>query len=153
MIGEKLRDGSERFLGRAMLALCRYRKDEIDYRPALDDALQALREVDAKQRLAFVLAQAASIESERGELETAASRASEAVKLGEILQQPSETALARAILLRVARERGDSAAAHEQVTALASLRGYARHVKTLVERELAASGSIDGLEPALLGAQ
>ncbi|MFZ1863309.1 MAG: AAA family ATPase [Polyangiales bacterium] len=153
VIGEKLRDGSERSLGRAMLALCRYRKDETDYRLALEDALQALREVDAKQRLAFVLTQAASIESERGELETAAAHASEAAELGEILQQPSETALARAILLRVARERGDSTAAREQVAALARLRGYARHVKAVVERELAESGSIDGLEPPVLEAK
>jgi DNA-binding SARP family transcriptional activator len=147
VIGEKLRDGSERSLGRAMLALCRYRKDEVDYRAALDDALEALREVDAKQRLAFVLTQAASIESERGELETARARASEAVELGEILEKPSETGLARAVLLRVARERGDSRDAQEQIAALGRLRGYAKHVKDFVDRELAQSGPAHEPQP------
>jgi hypothetical protein len=100
-IGEKLREGSERPLGRAMLALCRYQKGEADHRAALEAALQELRDVDAKQRLAFVLTQAAAIESERGELESAAARAAEAEAIGAILQQPSESALARAVLLRI----------------------------------------------------
>lgn len=141
VIGEKLREGSERPLGRAMLALCRYRKDAGEYRPALEDALQSLREVDAKQRLAFVLTQAASIESERGLFDSAARRADEAVELAEVLQQPSEMALARAVLLRVARERGDGAAVREQAEALHNLTGYARHVGAVVERELAAAES------------
>lgn len=150
-IGEKLREGSERALGRAMLALCRYRKNEADHRSSLDDALQALREVDAKQRLAFVLTQTASIETERGELERAATRAREAVQLGEILEQPSETALARAILLRVAWERGDSVAVQEQMTALRELGGYARHVKDFVDRELARCELEPGLQPSAQG--
>lgn len=153
VIGEKLRDGSERPLGRAVLALCRYRKDEVDYRRALDDALQALREVDAKQRLAFVLTQAATIESERGELESAAARAREAAQLGEILQQPSETALARAVLLRIARERGDLEEMREQASKLAKLGGYANHVRSVVEREIAASGLSLGSDPSELGAR
>lgn len=138
-IGEKLREGSERPLGRALLALCRYRKDGTDHRIALDDALQSLREVDAKQRLAFVLTQAASIESERGQLETAAERAEEAVELARILEQPSAMALARAVLLRIARARGDRAAMQEQEERLRQLSGYAKHVHAIVEAELAAS--------------
>ncbi|KPK16018.1 MAG: hypothetical protein AMJ62_07505 [Myxococcales bacterium SG8_38] len=153
IIGEKLREGSERPLGRAMLALCRYRKDDVDYRRALDDALQALREVDAKQRLAFALTQAATIESERGELESAAARAREAADLGQVLQQPSETALARAVLLRIARERGDLPAMREQASELMKLRGYANHVRAVVERELAASGLSLGSDPSELGVQ
>jgi hypothetical protein len=140
IMGEKLREGSERPLGRAMLAVCRYRKDEADYRPALEDALKALREVDAKQRLAFVLTQAASIESERGELDLASVRAAEAAELGRILQQPSEVALARSILLRIARERGDRAAMREEAAKLQRLTGYAKHIRAIVDRELTASG-------------
>jgi len=140
VIGEKLREGSERPLGRAMLALCRYRKDDADYRPALEDALQALREVDAKQRLAFVLTQAASVESERGHLETAALRAEEAAEVAGVLQRPSEAALARAVLLRIACARGDHVAMQEQVKELGKLSGYAKNVRAIVERELAAAG-------------
>jgi hypothetical protein len=140
-IGEKLREGSERPLGRAMLALCRYQKGEADHRAALEAALQELRDVDAKQRLAFVLTQAAAIESERGELESAAARAAEAEAIGAILQQPSESALARAVLLRIARERGDQAAIREHTKELHELSGYAKHVGAIVERELAAAAA------------
>lgn len=140
-IGEKLREGSEAPLGRAMLALCRYQKGEVDHRNALEDALQELRDVDAKQRLAFVLTQAAAIESERGDLTTAAARAAEAEAISRVLQQPSEAALARAVLLRIARERGDEAAVREQAKELSEIRGYAKHVGLVVERELAAAGA------------
>jgi hypothetical protein len=50
-------------------------------------------------------------------------------------------ALARAVLLRVARERGDGTAVREQAEALHTLTGYARHVGAVVERELAAAES------------
>jgi hypothetical protein len=139
VIGEKLRDGSERPLGRAMLAICRHRKDKAEYRPALEDALQTLREVDAKQRLAFVLTQAASIESASGQLDSAAARATEAVELSRILQQPSEMALARSVLLRIARERGDKPAVREQVEELGKINGYAKHIGAIVQNELSAA--------------
>jgi predicted ATPase len=138
-IGEKLREGSEGPLGRAMLALCRYQKGETGRRDALESAIQELRDADAKQRLAFVLTQAAAIESERGDLETAAERAEEAEAIGRVLQQPSESALARAVLLRIARERGDEAAAASIAGELREIRGYAKHVGEVVERELAAA--------------
>ena len=144
-IGEKLREGSEGPLGRAMLALCRYQKGEVDHREALEEALQELRDADAKQRLAFVLTQAAAVESERGDLERAAERAAEAEAIGRILQQPSESALARAVLLRIARERGDEAAVRQQAEELAEINGYAKHVGVIVERELAAAAATKGL--------
>ena len=138
-IGEKLREGSEAPLGRAMLALCRYQKGERERRSALEEAIQELRDADAKQRLAFVLTQAAAIESERGELESAAARASEAEAIGRVLQQPSESALARAVLLRIAREKGDDEAANQIAAELREIRGYAKHVGEVVDRELAAA--------------
>ena len=138
-IGEKLREGSEGPLGRAMLALCRYQKGDIGRRAALEDAIQELRDADAKQRLAFILTQAAAIESERGDLESAAARAAEAEAIGRVLQQPSESALARAVLLRIAREQGDREAAAQIAEELKEIRGYAKHVGEVVDRELAAT--------------
>ena len=137
--GDKLREGSEGPLGRAMLALCRYQKGDTDHRAALEAALQELREADAKQRLAFVLTQAAAVESERGELERAAARAAEAEAIGRILQQPSESALARAVLLRIAREEGDETAVRQQAEELRAISGYAKHVAAVVDLELAAA--------------
>jgi ATP/maltotriose-dependent transcriptional regulator MalT len=127
-----------------MLALCRYQRGETDQRQALEDALQELRDVDAKQRLAFVLTQAAAVESERGDLASAATRASEAEALGRVLQQPSEAALARAVLLRIAREQGNAAEARQQADELREITGYAKHVGTVVERELAAAAAMMG---------
>jgi DNA-binding SARP family transcriptional activator/predicted ATPase len=141
-IGEKLREGSEGPLGRAMLALCRYQRGEADHRASLEAALQELRDVDAKQRLAFILTQAAAIESERGELESAAARAAEAEAIGKILQQPSESALARAVLLRIARKQGNQAQVRQLVEELGELRGYAKHVGRIVEQELEAASSV-----------
>lgn len=143
-IGDKLREGSEGPLGRAMLALCRYQKGETDHSAALEDALQELRDVDAKQRLSFVLTQAAAVESERGDLESAAARAAEAEAIGRILRQPSESALARAVLLRIAREEGDEVEVRRQAEELSQITGYAKHVGLIVERELAAAGVTTG---------
>jgi len=152
-IGEKLREGSERPLARAMLALCRYKKGELDDRSTFENALQDLRDVDAKQRLAFVLTQAAAVETERGNLESAATRAAEAEKLGQILQQPSESALASAVLLRITRERGDKAAMRDRMKQLRQISGYAKHVGEIVERELSAAAAASVAAPRELEAE
>ena len=145
IIGEKLREGSERPLGRAMLALCRYRKGEVDHRAALEDGLRQLREVDAKQRLAFVLTQTAIAECNRGELESAEERAEEAIALAESLEQPSEAALARSVLLKIAGERSDRSAIQKHAAALGDLKSCAHHVRLAAERELEAVGlQVDG---------
>jgi hypothetical protein len=140
MIGEKLREGSERPLGRALLALCRYRKGEADCLPALEDGLQLLRDVDAKQRLAFVLTQTALVESNRGLFDSAEARAEEAVELGRTLQQPSDMALATCVLLRIARERGEVADVNVHAETLRGLSGYAHYVAGIVENELETQG-------------
>jgi hypothetical protein len=77
-------------------------------------------------------------------LESAAARAAEAEAIGRILQQPSESALARAVLLRIAREEGDLAAIRRQAEELREITGYAKHVGVIVERELAAAAAATG---------
>ena len=139
-IGEKLREGSERPLGRAMVALCAYRKDQTESAAELEDGLQALREIDAKQRLAFVLTQAALVESTRGQLERAEARAKESLALGRTLERPTEIALALSLLLRIAIARGDQSAMKKHADELVTVRGYARHVRPIVESELTAAG-------------
>jgi len=137
-IGEKLREGSERPLGRAMLALCRYRKGEADCRDALESGLQELREVDAKQRLSFVLLQAASVELSRGELDSAERRAREALSLAEAIEHPSSRSLARALLVRIARERGDIENARRHVASLEASDALSDRVRREVMREIEA---------------
>ena len=146
-IGEKLREGSERPLARAMLALCRYRKGEGDHRSALEDGLQQLREVDAKQRLSFVLVETAIIECDRKELSSAKTRAEEALDLALVLQHPSTAALARSVLLRIARETNDRDAQRRHAEALMDFDNVAIPVRLLAEKELLAAGlSIEAKE-------
>ncbi|MGN6183772.1 MAG: AAA family ATPase [Thermoanaerobaculia bacterium] len=94
-LAQKLREGSEVPIAFALAALCRYANGESD---ALESHLAALRAVDAKQRLTYVLTRAASIDVARGEVATAQSRAEEALRLAEILERPSDIARARTIL-------------------------------------------------------
>jgi predicted ATPase/DNA-binding SARP family transcriptional activator/pimeloyl-ACP methyl ester carboxylesterase len=101
-LGEKLREGSEAPFAQALCALSRYATGERSARDTFDLAVGALREVDAKQRLAFVLVQAAMVELGRGDPDAAAPLAREAVTAAGALGRPSDVALAHAMAARVA---------------------------------------------------
>jgi len=96
MLGEKLREGSEKPYARAMLGLCNYAID--DEAEGLDAALADLRVADAKHRLAYILTQAALIDCERGRIGQAGDRAVEALEYATLLERPTEMLLARALL-------------------------------------------------------
>ena len=136
VIGDKLREGSEAPVARALLALCQYRAGGADSLGTLEDAIVKLRDVDAKQRLSFVLTQLALLEVGRGELERAYAHATEAVDLAEALEQASDVALAHALLLRIARLQQNEGELERHREALTRLHGYAYHVGAVVEREL-----------------
>lgn len=95
-LGEKIREGSERPFARALLGLCAYALD--DDAALLDGALEELRVVDAKYRLAYALTRAALIDCERGRKESAVARATEALGYAQILERPTEMLLAHAVL-------------------------------------------------------
>jgi DNA-binding SARP family transcriptional activator len=133
-LGSRLREGSEAPVSQVLLLVCRHAAGEDVAQDDLDAAFERLREVDAKQRLGFALLQAALADLGRGDLDRAESRGAEALELGEALDRPSETALARVVLMRVARARGDAEEAKEHEEALGALRGYARYVKDEMAR-------------------
>lgn len=118
-IGAKLRHGSEGPFSRTMQALCRYAAD--DHGHDLDDALAALRIADAKHRLAYALTRAALLDLERGRLERARERATEALVNATALEHGSETLLARAVLARVHRAAGETADLAAELDAIAAL--------------------------------
>jgi len=95
-LGDRIREGSEKPFADALLALVVYAAD--DDAGGLDEPLEALRIVDAKYRLAFVLSRAALIDCERGRGELAVARASEALECAKILERPTEMLLAHAVL-------------------------------------------------------
>jgi tetratricopeptide (TPR) repeat protein len=114
-IGSKLREGSEAPFACALEALCRYAID--DEAEQLDAALEQLRVVDAKHRLAYTLTRAALLDMERGRFENAVSRASEALRYAEALDRATERMLAHVALAR-AHRAADDAAAYEHHAAL-----------------------------------
>jgi tetratricopeptide (TPR) repeat protein len=109
-LAEKLRDGSEAPFAGAVAALVDHALDP-DAGEALEAALEPLRAVDAKYRLAFVLTRAGLIDLSRGAFGSAFDRAEEALELAEILDRPSERALALGMLAEASRARGDTEAA------------------------------------------
>lgn len=81
-------------------------------------AVRELREVDAKQRRAYLLTHAAEQDVARGALDDAEAKASEALAASEAVERQSHVALARAVLGDVALRRGDTAAAAGHVAAV-----------------------------------
>lgn len=121
-IGSKLREGSEAPFARALEALCTYALE--DDAKLLDTALQELRVVDAKQRLAYSLLRAALIDLERGRNEQAVTRATEALSHAQVLDRATEMLLAHAVLARAHEAADDS-------------NGYERHVGAIAELDSA----------------
>ncbi len=118
-IGNKLRVGSEAPFARALTALCEYALE--DNAKALEPALAALRDADAKYRLSYTLTRAAQIDCERGRLDDAAQRAEEALGYAELLNRATEMAMARGILACICRARNQAQAARQHEVAIAEL--------------------------------
>jgi DNA-binding SARP family transcriptional activator/tetratricopeptide (TPR) repeat protein len=118
-IGEKLREGSEAPFARALQSVCRYALDRDD--AALGPALEELRAVDAKHRLAYALTRAALLDVERGRPERAIERASEALECAEALERGTDVLLAHVALAEAHEAAGDRDAAARHREAIATL--------------------------------
>jgi len=123
-LGEKLREGSERPFAHALDALCNYALTDDD--APLETALEALRAVDAKHRLAYTLTRAALFDVERRRPEPALARATEALAYAEALDRATEIVLAHTVLARARRAANDTA-------------GYAKHIEALTGLERSAA--------------
>ncbi|UEX79288.1 ATP-binding protein [Spiribacter halobius] len=118
-IGERLREGSEAPYARVLQGLCRYARE--DDPGELDRALPALREADARHRLACALSRAALLDLERGRPERARERAHEALEHAEALERATETLLARLALAGACEALGDAAGYARQQAAIERL--------------------------------
>ncbi len=139
-IAARMRPGSEAPFALAMQALVAHAQTAA-YEP-LGAALDALRRVDAKQRLCVVLSRAAAVDLARGELERARGLAEEALRHATALRLASELARAHAILLEIASASSDADAVRSHRAALEELaaKPIARHVHARVLHLLTASG-------------
>ena len=106
-IGEKLREGSESSFARVLRATVCYSMGEDQAQPELEQALDELRNVDAKHRLAYALTRIANVDLQRGNPDLARRRASEALAAAQQLERPSETVFARVTLARAAAALND----------------------------------------------
>ncbi|MBB3232583.1 BTAD domain-containing putative transcriptional regulator [Halomonas stenophila] len=113
-LGDRLRGGSEGPFAHAAEALCRLAEDD-EPRP-LTAALPALRDADAKHRLAWVLNRAALLHLARRRPREASLAAEEALANAQALERDSERLLAHALLARagLALEETSRAAEHIQ---------------------------------------
>ena len=115
-IGDKLREGSEAPFAHALRGLCRYAIDHDD--SGLDGALEQLRLVDAKHRLACVLTRAALLDVERGRSDRAIAWAREALGCAEALERATDIVLAHVALAEAYRAAGDREAAARHCDAI-----------------------------------
>ncbi|MFY9609860.1 MAG: AAA family ATPase, partial [Blastocatellia bacterium] len=109
-IGEKLREGSESSFARTLRATTCYSMGEDQAQPELEQALDELRIVDAKHRLAYALTRIANADLRRGHPDLARSRASEALAVAQQLERSSEIVFAQVALARAAAGLNDGAA-------------------------------------------
>jgi DNA-binding SARP family transcriptional activator/predicted ATPase len=116
-LGSKIREGSEEPFARALSGLCALALEGDG--TLLAEAVDALREVDAKHRLAYVQNRAAVLELGRGEFDSARQRAEEALRCAGLLERTSEMLMARGVLASVAdgAEDVEGGAAHRQAIA------------------------------------
>jgi tetratricopeptide (TPR) repeat protein len=136
-LGGKLREGSEAPYASALHGLCVYALE--DDPEVLDSALKDLRIADAKHRLAYVQTRAALLDFERGRIDEAVTRASEALACAELLERATEMMLARLVLgagLEATGRAAESQRHFEAVAALeaAGVAAWARDMAAMLRR-------------------
>ena len=140
-LGEKLRDGSELPMARALAALCRFTHGESAATAAdLDAAIDVLRLADAKQRLSVVLAIASGLHLERGRPQQARVMVEEALTCVRSLGRPNDVARVLSSLVQVCATQGDDDAHDKYFDELLRLsqEPLSNHVKRLVDATLLA---------------
>jgi hypothetical protein len=148
-LGERLREGSEAPFARALLALSRRALDEPGAEEALESAIEELRRVDAKLRLAYTLTRAARLDLARERATTARERAREARAAAAALARPTETLLAGLTLWRACCDLGEPAEGM-----LRELRASAAGAAEAARRELALlSGDVARAQEAAAAAR
>jgi DNA-binding SARP family transcriptional activator len=106
-----LGSGSEGPFAAALAALCRMAEGDEAADAILDDALDVLRTVDAKHRLALCLRWSAEIDIAAGRFARALRRAEQSLALATAINRPSDIALARVAIAAARHAAGDPAQA------------------------------------------
>jgi DNA-binding SARP family transcriptional activator len=120
-LGQRLDDAPCTCFSRALVGLCRLALGKPGAEEALDEATLALRNSDAKLRLAFIQNRRAQLELARGEGDRALTHAAEALEAASRVEQLSEVALARTLLGRASDLVLNREGARAQAEALETL--------------------------------
>jgi hypothetical protein len=110
-LSSKMGEVSENPFGLALQALAQRGLGQTGAGEALEQAVQRLRQLDSRAMLAYALIGAAEFDFRDGLFAIARIRATEALDAATQVDRPSEMALARALLARVALADGDENAA------------------------------------------
>ncbi|HEV8247747.1 MAG TPA: AAA family ATPase, partial [Polyangiaceae bacterium] len=117
-VAAKMGEGSELPAAMALAALGRLCVRDPAAGDAVERSIVALREVDAKGMLAYVLTFSAERDVEASRFDSAQERAREALAAAEQMSRKSQAALARVVLARVALARGDAQEAERELAAV-----------------------------------
>ncbi|HEY6556081.1 MAG TPA: AAA family ATPase [Polyangiaceae bacterium] len=141
-LGERLRDGSEAPFARAVQALARYATGA-DSALSFDHGIEALALMDAKQRRAVLLVRAAELEASRSAWPLVRAHAELALRLADIMELPSEAALALALLIE-SEHALHGKAASEQLDALSAKLSLpiSAHARQFAERILSSNAPV-----------
>lgn len=118
-LAPRIREGGEGDLARAALALCNPDPDAA--RPALERALEGLRQLDDKRRLCWVANRWAQREREQGDADRARPIAERALAAARAVEALSEAAIAACELMAAAARAGDDDAYADAEATLAEL--------------------------------
>jgi tetratricopeptide (TPR) repeat protein len=135
-ISNKLRDGSDAAFARALAALSLYAEGKAGAAALLQEEVDHVRASGAKYRLAYVLTRAAELDLRSGNSVHARMHAQEALEIAQILDRPSEIALAYALLAQAAEALKDQEALKQHTEELhkLSLAGASHYVQQAVQR-------------------
>lgn len=100
-------EGSEAAVAMSLTALANYQLQQPEADVALEQAILSLQQADAKRMLSYVLIGAAEIDLNNDRSQLAATRADAALQAAQIVNHPSEIALAWAILTQATLASGD----------------------------------------------
>ena len=117
-LGERVREGAEAPASRALSALCRVLCDHREYQADLEEAVAALRTVDAKYELAYVLTRLARLLFDAGDASRARRLAEDGLAQATAIGRASEVARCRVLLARIATAAGDGEAVEAHLEAL-----------------------------------
>ncbi len=111
-------EGSEAVIAQALMALAHYQLGDSETDTEITQAIATLQQLDAKRMLAYVLIGLAETDLNREQPALAVDRAQFALENAQIVNHPSEIALAWAVLIQGLFTSGEGQRATEQLTQL-----------------------------------